>query len=82
MESTQQTSEPVTLTVQDIALVAEIIKVVSERGAFKAEEMAMVGGLYNRVTAFIQQQQELANAARQDTEGDSSVSGDHVEGGA
>lgn len=81
MDSTQQTTEPVTLTVQDIALVAEIIKVVSERGAFKAEEMAMVGGLYNRVTAFIQQQQALANAAQQVAEDGSSVSGDHVEGG-
>lgn len=41
------------LTLQDLVLVAQIIQLTSQRGAFKAEELADVGGLYNKLIAFL-----------------------------
>jgi hypothetical protein len=35
-------------------LVAQIIQLTSQRGAFKAEELADVGGLYNKLVVFLQ----------------------------
>ena len=42
------------LTLQDLVLVAQIIQLTSQRGAFKAEELADVGGLYNKLVVFLQ----------------------------
>ena len=45
--------QPIELTVNDIALMAQVVNVASQRGAFRAEEMAQVGLLYNKLTAFL-----------------------------
>ena len=56
----QTTPETVTeapaaqLQISDILLAAQVMQLVSQRGAFKAEEMEQVGGLYNRLVAFLQ----------------------------
>ena len=42
------------LTLQDLVLVAQVIQVGSQRGAFKAEELADVGTVYNKIVAFLQ----------------------------
>ena len=42
------------LTLQDLVLVAQIIQLTTQRGAFKAEELADVGGLYNKLITFLQ----------------------------
>ena len=41
------------LTIGDLRLVARIIQVSSERGAIRANEMATVGDLYNRLVEFL-----------------------------
>lgn len=41
------------LNLNDLKLMAQIIKVVSARGAIQAEEMTAVGGLYTKLTSFI-----------------------------
>lgn len=41
------------LNLNDLKLMAQIIKVVSSRGAIQAEEMAAVGILYNKLVNFI-----------------------------
>ena len=46
------------LGVNDLKLMANIIEVVSNRGAIKANEMAAVGNLYNNLMAFL-----IANGA-------------------
>ncbi len=49
------------LTVQDLTAIKQIIDVASSRGAFKANEMAVVGGVYNKLESFlgaVQAQQE------------------------
>ena len=47
-----------TLGVNDLKLMANIIEVVSNRGAIKANEMAAVGSLYNNLMNFL-----IANGA-------------------
>ena len=44
-------------------LVAQIIQLTSTRGTFRAEEMEQVGGLYNKLIAFLQSTGALAPAA-------------------
>ena len=48
-----QTAAP-SLTLQDLVLVAQIIQIGSQRGTFRAEELADVGNLYTKLIAFLQ----------------------------
>lgn len=50
--SEQQTATP-NLSLQDLLLVVQTIQVVTQRGAFRAEEMSNIGGLYNRLVEFL-----------------------------
>ena len=50
----QQQEQHPSLNLQDLILVAQIIQVSSQRGAFKADELANVGALYNKLIAFLQ----------------------------
>lgn len=45
--------EQESLTLNDLKLMAQIIKVVSARGAIQADEMSAVGTLYNKLASFI-----------------------------
>ena len=60
-EQQEQQAAP-SLTLQDLVLVAQIIQLTSQRGAFKAEELESVGGLYNKLIAFLQSTGALAPA--------------------
>ena len=55
-----ETAEAPALGVNDLKLMANIIEVVSNRGAIKANEMAAVGSLYNNLMNFL-----IANGAIQ-----------------
>ncbi len=66
----QQTQQPVALTLQDLVLVAQIIQLTSQRGAFKAEELESVGGLYNKLIAFLQSTGALAPAQTEEKKND------------
>ena len=50
------------LTLQDLVLVAQIIQLGSQRGTFRAEELEQVGGLYNKLVAFLQSTGAIAPA--------------------
>jgi hypothetical protein len=50
----QSTQDAAGLTVQDLAGLKSIIDVASQRGAFKAPEMAAVGTLYNKLSNFLE----------------------------
>ena len=54
---------PAQLGVNDLKLMANIIEVVSNRGAIKANEMAAVGSVYNILMKFL-----IANGAVQQPE--------------
>ena len=53
MEETQAQQSP-NLSLADITLALQIIQVASQRGAFKTEEFAEVGGCYNRILSFLE----------------------------
>lgn len=53
VDAAPQQEQP-SLNLQDLILVAQIIQVSSQRGAFKADELANVGALYNKLIAFLQ----------------------------
>lgn len=53
---TEETKIP-GLSLQDLAMVLLVIDTVSQRGAFKGEELADVGALRDRIKAFLDYQQ-------------------------
>ncbi len=53
----ESAAEEVTITIQDIGICKQAIEVAATRGAFKAEEMAIVGATYNKVSAWLNQMQ-------------------------
>lgn len=58
---TQEQAQAPQLTLQDLTLALQIIQVVSQRGAIRAEEMEAVGALHNRLFAFLQAQGALVS---------------------
>jgi hypothetical protein len=54
-EEIQSAEQPApSLTLQDLVVVAQIIQLTSQRGAYRAEELANVGALYNKLIAFLE----------------------------
>ena len=75
MENTTETpaveesaTEEVTITIQDIGICKQAIEVAATRGAFKAEEMAIVGSTYNKVSAWLNQMQPAVDDNAEATE--------------
>jgi hypothetical protein len=52
-ETTNTTTVQTNLAISDIASLLQIVEVVSQRGAFRAEELSSVGALYDKVKGFI-----------------------------
>ena len=52
-QATDQAATNVALGLADLALMANIIQVTSERGAIKANEMQTVGALYSKLVTFV-----------------------------
>lgn len=42
------------INLQDLIFLAQIIQVSTQRGAFRAEELANVGTVYNKLVAFLE----------------------------
>lgn len=53
-QATAEAAKPVQLQLQDLVMVVQVIQLVNQRGAIKAEEMEAVGGLYTRLVQFLQ----------------------------
>jgi hypothetical protein len=51
----QPQQEPVSISLQDIATVVQLIDVVSRRGGIEGRELAGVGMLRNKLEVFLQQ---------------------------
>lgn len=52
-ENIQQGAQAPSLGVKDLLLMFQIVQVVAQRGAFRADEMSNVGGLHDRLKAFL-----------------------------
>lgn len=59
-------AQPVQLQLADLLLAAQIIQLASARGAIKPEEFTQVGGLYERLVAFLQASGALQPAGETD----------------
>lgn len=70
-EGTSTSIEPVTLTINDLQLLAQIVDLASQRGAFRAAELEQVGAAYTKVTGFLKYvasvQEKSAEAAPEET---------------
>ena len=66
-ETAQQNSEQSSsdLSINDLNAMKAIIDIASSRGAFKPNEMAVVGQTYNKLTAFLDQVAKQAEGAKQ-----------------
>ena len=53
-EATTESSRPTGLTIQDLTLVLQVIQLATARGAFKAEDLTSIGGLYERIFKFLE----------------------------
>jgi hypothetical protein len=59
MEQPTANQESVSLGVQDLNLMANILEAIGPRGAIRANEMEVVGNLYNKLMRFL-----IANGVR------------------
>jgi len=66
--TTENNETATELNIQDLALARAVIELATERGTFKANEIANVGALYNKLDAFLKQIEEQAKAAKEGAE--------------
>lgn len=52
------------LNIQDLAVMRGVIELATERGTFKAQELAAVGTLFNKLDTFLKTVEEQAKAAQ------------------
>ena len=70
------------LNIQDLALARAVIELATERGTFKANEMANVGALYNKLDAFLKEVEAQAKAAKEGAEAAMTETPQETEDGA
>jgi hypothetical protein len=56
------------LNIQDLAVMRSVIETATERGTFKAQELAAVGTLFNKLDMFLQAVEDQAKAAQESAE--------------
>lgn len=54
MDSNPQSPEAPSLALTDLVLLLNLIRVTSERGAIKAEELSAVGTVYDKLLKFLE----------------------------
>lgn len=62
-EQTTEAPKP-DLNLNDLASIRNLIDVVTQRGAFKANELSSVGVLYDKINAFLEAAAAAAQAAQ------------------
>lgn len=58
--------QPIALNIQDLQNLLLVVDVAAQRGAFKANELSQIGGVFDRISKFVQSaapQQESAPQA-------------------
>ena len=69
-------NEPISLTLGDINYCKQIIEKACEKGAFKAEEMAVVGVTYNRISKWLEENQPKVENQSTEAEATSEAQGE------
>jgi predicted methyltransferase len=68
-QASDQAAVPPQLNIADLQMVAKIVDLASQRGAFRAPELSQVGETYNRLVAFLEHVQ--ATQAKNETQPES-----------
>ena len=66
-----QAAQPDSISLQDLSLLANIVDLASQRGAFRGNELTQVGTMYDKLSAFLSyvaEQQEAAKEEKGQTE--------------
>jgi hypothetical protein len=63
-----EAANAVGLNIGDLAGLRQIINVAAQRGAFRAEEMEVIGRVYNKLNAFLNSLAPAQEAAEETTE--------------
>ena len=58
---------PPSLQLQDLVVLLQTLQVTAQRGAIRADEMATVGGVYDRLFAFLEAQGVIPRPAADPT---------------
>jgi hypothetical protein len=53
------------ITIQDIALIAQIMDLATSRGAFRGTELSQVGAVFDKVNALLTRHAEKEKAAKE-----------------
>lgn len=67
MSEEQKTPE---LNLNDLLAMRNLIDVVTQRGAFKANELSSVGVLYDKLNGFLEASQKAQEAAQEPAQGE------------
>lgn len=70
-QSADQSTNP-SIGLQDLVLCAQIIQLSSQRGTFRAEELANVGTLYNKLVSFLEASGAITRESAKDTQQENS----------
>jgi hypothetical protein len=63
VETEAATKEQVNLSLEDLSVLASIVKLAQSRGAFQVEEMSQVGAVYDKLNFFLTKAAEAQKAA-------------------
>lgn len=66
----ENTTQPPSLTIADLASIKSIIEAASTRGAFRANELTVVGAMYDKLTAFVESAQAQVATEETPTQGE------------
>lgn len=53
MENQEQAQQPIALNLQDLRVLAGAVEIGATRGAYRANEMEIVGAMYNKLALFL-----------------------------
>jgi hypothetical protein len=67
-ETQNPTPEVPSLSLQDLVLLMNLVRVTAERGAIKAEEMTAVGAVHDKLFKFLQASGAIGVKPTEDTE--------------
>ena len=62
-EATPEKPQGVSLSLQDLVLMMNLIRATTERGAIRAEEMTEVGAVYNKLVQFLTESGAIQQSA-------------------
>ena len=70
-EQNAPAQQPAQLSLTDLKLCVQVIDVCSQRGAFKPEEFGAVGALHQKLSLFLSQSEQAAQAVPKTSDGTS-----------